>query len=312
MAQRAWAAQWRRLAAEQQAADAAASDALPPLPPDAARRLAQQRRATAQLQAQLAKHLEAASALSTAAAAQLSPHSVQQQLARRRQQCEAAAAQLRAAYERQLAETQNEEQQLAAEYEAAMQSVQQLLQGAPATSATEAASIACGRSSGTSRRHSTTAAAGSAPAAPGEGGLPPEVAACDAFLQRHGPTGACVWGGRGALWFGVLCMATRASVCEHHTHCCCSFPAPTPCCSFSIPKHTGGWHSDDHAEFERILAACRGNYAHCVQLAAAELGLLHSQEDVARHARWVHPFGPQWMVTLLRGVSKSVQTATAT
>ncbi len=49
----------------------------------------------------------------------------------------------------------------------------------------------------------------------------------------------------------------------------------------------GGWHPDDHAEFERILAACRGNYAHCGQLAASELGLLHSQEDVARHARWV-------------------------
>ena len=47
----------------------------------------------------------------------------------------------------------------------------------------------------------------------------------------------------------------------------------------------GGWHPDDHAEFERLLRACHGSYAHCVQLAAAELGLLHGQEEVARHAR---------------------------
>ena len=48
----------------------------------------------------------------------------------------------------------------------------------------------------------------------------------------------------------------------------------------------GGWHPDDHAEFERILRACRGNYAHCVQLCSEELSLLHSADDVQRHARW--------------------------
>jgi len=47
----------------------------------------------------------------------------------------------------------------------------------------------------------------------------------------------------------------------------------------------GGWHPDDHAEFERILRACRGSYQHCVQLCTRELGLLHSAEDVAQHAR---------------------------
>ena len=291
MDQRTWAAQWRRLAAEQQAADAAASEALPPLPPDAARRSAQQRRAATQLQAQLAKHLVAASTLSAAAATQLSPHSVQQ-LGRRRQQCEAAAAQLQTACERQLAETQHEEQQLAAEYEAAMQSVQQLLQGAPATSARGGASMAYGHSSGASRRQSTTAAASSASTAPAESGLPPEVSACDAFLQRHGPTGAGVWGGK-VTHFGWVCAMHRPRVPAfiNTSFCCCSLLAPSP---------AGGWHSDDHAEFERILTACRGNYAHCVQLAAAELGLLHSQEDVARHARWVHPCGPQWMATQRR------------
>lgn len=59
------------------------------------------------------------------------------------------------------------------------------------------------------------------------------------------------------------------------------------CSAAHLHLPAGGWHPDDHAEFERILAACRGDYAHCVQLAPAELGLLHSQEDIARHARWL-------------------------
>ena len=25
---------------------------------------------------------------------------------------------------------------------------------------------------------------------------------------------------------------------------------------------TGGWHPDDHSEFERILKACKGDYSH--------------------------------------------------
>lgn len=65
--------------------------------------------------------------------------------------------------------------------------------------------------------------------------LPPEVQECDAFLQRHGPT--------------------------------------------------GGWDPEDHAEFERILKACRGVYSHAVQISCEELGLLHSREDIIRHAR---------------------------
>lgn len=192
MDRQAWTAQWRRLAGELQAADAAAADALPPLPPDAARRSAQQRRAAAQLQAQLAKHLEAVRTLSEAAGHQ-SSQGIANPLARRRQQCEATAAQLRAACERQLAEAQQEEQQLGTEYDAAVQSVQQLLLGAPLTAAAGDSAGTNSTRSRSSRRQSTSAAATSA--APAEGGLPPEVAACDAFLQRHGPTGACIWGG---------------------------------------------------------------------------------------------------------------------
>jgi hypothetical protein len=48
----------------------------------------------------------------------------------------------------------------------------------------------------------------------------------------------------------------------------------------------GGWHPDDHAEFERILRSCRGNYARCVRLCSEELGLLQSEESIERHARW--------------------------
>ncbi|KAL4421428.1 hypothetical protein ABPG75_010719 [Micractinium tetrahymenae] len=48
----------------------------------------------------------------------------------------------------------------------------------------------------------------------------------------------------------------------------------------------GGWHPDDHAEFERILRSCRGNYAHAAQLCTEQLGLLHSAADIAAHARW--------------------------
>jgi hypothetical protein len=48
----------------------------------------------------------------------------------------------------------------------------------------------------------------------------------------------------------------------------------------------GGWHPDDHAEFERILRACRGSYSHCVELCTQELSLLHSGDGVAAHASW--------------------------
>ncbi|KAL4432173.1 hypothetical protein ABPG77_005935 [Micractinium sp. CCAP 211/92] len=49
---------------------------------------------------------------------------------------------------------------------------------------------------------------------------------------------------------------------------------------------TGGWHPEDHAEFERILRACRGSHAHAAHLCAEQLGLLHSAADVEAHARW--------------------------
>ena len=183
----AWAAQWRRLASEVQAAEGAAHAALPPL--DAAPAKTQARRAAAQLRQQLAKHLATVKALQAAAAAEPAPHA-SPHLARRAQQCEAAAAQLRAAQQQQLCDARQEEEQAGADYEASMQRVQQLLQAAPQPPA--GAQRAAGDGGGgvaSSRRQSVPAAAAPAAASAAEGGLPQEVAACDAFLRRHGPTG---------------------------------------------------------------------------------------------------------------------------
>ncbi|KAL4855686.1 Reticulocyte-binding protein 2 a [Chlorella vulgaris] len=67
-----------------------------------------------------------------------------------------------------------------------------------------------------------------------------------------------------------------------------SLPGEVRALDTFLQRHgpTGGWHPDDHAEFERILRACRGNYAHCTQLCQQELGLLHCPLDIEQHASW--------------------------
>lgn len=200
----AWAAQWRRLVSELQAAEGAAADALPAAPADAARSEAQARRTATQLRQQVAKHLAAVETLCAAAAADPSPRA-SPQLARRAQRCEAAAAQLRAAQQHQLREARQEEEQLGAEYEASMQRVQQLLQGAPYAPARAQHEAGHGSAGGASSRRQSVTVAAAASAAATEGGLPPEVAACDAFLQRHGPTGVPGAGKFVGAWCSPAC-----------------------------------------------------------------------------------------------------------
>lgn len=67
-----------------------------------------------------------------------------------------------------------------------------------------------------------------------------------------------------------------------------SLPGEVRALDTFLQRHgpTGAWHPDDHAEFERILRACRGNYAHCNQLCQQELGLLHCLPDIEQHASW--------------------------
>ncbi|KAK9814260.1 hypothetical protein WJX72_003050 [[Myrmecia] bisecta] len=47
----------------------------------------------------------------------------------------------------------------------------------------------------------------------------------------------------------------------------------------------GGWQAEDNAEFERILAACRGDYSHATLVAYDEM-VGFSKADIIAHARW--------------------------
>ncbi|GAB4817555.1 hypothetical protein N2152v2_004601 [Parachlorella kessleri] len=71
-------------------------------------------------------------------------------------------------------------------------------------------------------------------------------------------------------------------------------------CDDFMERHgpTGGWHPDDHAEFERILKACRGIYSHTVQICCEQLGLLHSRTAIIQHAREQHKLAvQQWKIS---------------
>lgn len=49
---------------------------------------------------------------------------------------------------------------------------------------------------------------------------------------------------------------------------------------------TGGWHPDDHSEFERILKACKGDYSHVTLICYDQMiGL--KRADIISHARSV-------------------------
>ena len=168
---RQWSRQWARMARQQAELD----EAVPP-PPPASRegRRAQpgsaREPALAQLRAKLTRQAEALRV----------PHGVAppppSELQRRARQCEAAAAALAA----QLADLQQQEAAAAAEYKAAAAAAAQLLTAAPLSARHDATALAAG---------GAALAAGPA-AAPTN--LPPEVLAHDAFMQRHGPTGALV------------------------------------------------------------------------------------------------------------------------
>lgn len=47
---------------------------------------------------------------------------------------------------------------------------------------------------------------------------------------------------------------------------------------------TGGWHPDDHAEFERILKACKGDYSHATLMCYDEM-IGFKRADIIAHAR---------------------------
>ena len=48
---------------------------------------------------------------------------------------------------------------------------------------------------------------------------------------------------------------------------------------------TGGWHPDDHSEFERILKACRGDYSHATLMCYDHM-IGFKRADIIAHARW--------------------------
>ena len=49
---------------------------------------------------------------------------------------------------------------------------------------------------------------------------------------------------------------------------------------------TGGWHPDDHSEFEHILKACKGDYSHATLMCCDQMTGF-KQADVVAHARFV-------------------------
>lgn len=280
---RQWARQWEQLeraegeltgglAAALATSEAAAVACRPP------------RSSPLPIEAQLARHLAVIAALQASSSQGVVPPAT-----RRRQACEASAGTLRAAIAAALDDLAPQEQEAAADYDAATQQVQQVLQ-TPAGGTSQRRTSTGTAMPAAARTSRQSACARAAPAGAAEA-LPPEVAACDAFLQRHGATGASGW----VCWPHHSCSTPccPAGQCPGCPLVSCG-AAPQASDAHCRPRAAlapspGGWHPDDHAEFERILRACRGNYAHCTQLAAAELALLHTAEAVAQHARWVLP-----------------------
>ena len=56
---------------------------------------------------------------------------------------------------------------------------------------------------------------------------------------------------------------------------------------------TGGWHPDDHSEFERILKACKGDYSHATLMCYDQM-IGFKRADIIAHARLASspPFRP--------------------
>lgn len=48
---------------------------------------------------------------------------------------------------------------------------------------------------------------------------------------------------------------------------------------------TGGWHPDDHSEFEGILKACKGDYSHATLMCYDHM-IGFKRADIIAHARW--------------------------
>ncbi|KAL3149357.1 hypothetical protein ABBQ32_002160 [Trebouxia sp. C0010 RCD-2024] len=48
---------------------------------------------------------------------------------------------------------------------------------------------------------------------------------------------------------------------------------------------TGGWHPDDHSEFERILKVCKGDYSHATLMCYDQM-IGFKRSDIIAHARW--------------------------
>ena len=47
---------------------------------------------------------------------------------------------------------------------------------------------------------------------------------------------------------------------------------------------TGGWHPDDHSEFERILKICKGDYSHATLMCYDQM-VGFKRADIIAHAR---------------------------
>lgn len=237
----------------------------------------------AALAQQLQKHLTSLEALRAAAA---SAGASGPALERRLEACSAAQAQLERACAAQLAELRREEQQAAAEFEAAAQSIQDMQTAQPPPPQQPGAPRPAGQ-------HNSAAAGCGATPPSASSDLPPEVTACDAFMQRHGPTGVLPGHSPfrrviqcGSLADHLVALALLPSGPLLSASEFRPWPPLLTCpCMWTRELRVGGWHPDDHAEFLRILRACRGSLPHCLQLCAHELGLLHGPEDVAAHAR---------------------------
>lgn len=139
-----------------------------------------------QLRAQLDRQLAILEAMrSQKAAGEEAPA-----LDRRCRQAGAVLAQLATACAAQLQELDDLEVQLSPEYEQAAERARQLLATEPAAAQHQRGKLSCASSSA-AQQEACSAACGPAGARSG-GSLPPEVAAHDRFLQRHGPTGESV------------------------------------------------------------------------------------------------------------------------
>lgn len=101
------------------------------------------------------------------------------------------------------------------------------------------------------------------PAARGAGAVHPDVQAFADFLDMHGPTGEAL---ASPPFYGR-----------------CSVPGSLQLSSGSCPA--GGWHPEDHAEWVRILALSKRDWAVAVEVACEEMVGM-GREAIVAHARW--------------------------